>query len=160
MHSQDRFERRIINKWLFKLYLFRKLPLAFFAGLNVVELNEKRCVVLVPFKWLTQNPFHSIYFAAQAMAAEMSTGALGMLAIDNSNYKVSMLVVNMEARFLKKAAGKVYFVCTNGDQIQAAVKQAVLAGEGVEVKANSLVKLQDGTPVSNFIITWSFKAKM
>ncbi len=93
MQPSTNFKKRITNKWLFRLYLLNKLPLAFFAGLSVDELNEKRCVVHLPFKWVTKNPFHSIYFAVQALAGEMSTGALGMLAINNSNYKVSMLVV-------------------------------------------------------------------
>ncbi len=68
-------------------------------------------------------------------------------------------LVEICKQFLKKAAGKVYFVCEKGDQISDAVRQTILSGEGVEVKANSTGKLQDGTPVSNFIFTWSFKAK-
>ena len=43
----------------FRMFLFFKLPAAFFAGVRVREVDEKKCVVTVPYKWLSQNPFRS-----------------------------------------------------------------------------------------------------
>ncbi|MEO5562810.1 MAG: thioesterase, partial [Chitinophagaceae bacterium] len=47
----------------FRMFLFAKLPSAYFAGVRVREMDEKKCVVTVPYKWYTQNPFRSTYFA-------------------------------------------------------------------------------------------------
>ena len=58
-------------------FYFQKLPAAFFSGVRIKEVGETKCRVSVPYKWFTQNPFRSTYFACLAMAAEMSTGALG-----------------------------------------------------------------------------------
>src|SRR5215217_3906023 len=93
------------NPLKFRMFLLSKLPAAYFAGLRLVEASPERCVVTVPFKWFTQNPFGSIYFACLSMAAEMSTGALAMAAIYKRPQKVSMLVVQSEAQFFKKAKG-------------------------------------------------------
>jgi hypothetical protein len=38
----------------------------------------KNNVVSVKHRWINQNPFNSMYFAVQAMAAELATGALVM----------------------------------------------------------------------------------
>ena len=66
--KQNTFRSKLTNKWMFKLYLFQKMPIALLAGLQIRELNLEKSVVSVPFKWFSQNPFKSVYFATQAMA--------------------------------------------------------------------------------------------
>ena len=75
---QQFFFKLVQHPFKFNLFLFYKLPAAFFSGVRVKELTEEECVTSVPFKWLTQNPFRSIYFASLAMAAEMSTGVIAL----------------------------------------------------------------------------------
>ncbi|MBC8172290.1 MAG: DUF4442 domain-containing protein [Chitinophagales bacterium] len=157
--AQEKFRKQITNRLLFKLFLLQKLPIALIAGVTLRELNKEKCVVSVPFKWLSQNPFKSIYFATQAMAAEMSTGVLGLYAVRGNKPAISLLVTTLEAEFVKKATTRIYFTCENGQEIFDAVEKAISTGEGVSVKAKSTGKLRDGTVVSNFFITWSFKAR-
>ena len=73
--STHKFIQMIKHPVKFRMFLFWKLPAAFFSGVRIKEIDEERCVVTVPYKWLTQNPFRSTYFASLGMAAEMSTGA-------------------------------------------------------------------------------------
>ena len=70
-----------INVSKLNQFLFFKLPSAFLCGVRVKAINEKQCVVSVKHRWINQNPFNSMYFAVQAMAAELSTGALVMYQI-------------------------------------------------------------------------------
>ena len=65
----NQFIQTLKNPVLFRLYLFYKLPAAFFSGVRVREIDEQHCVVTVPYKWFSQNPFRSTYFACLAMAA-------------------------------------------------------------------------------------------
>ena len=53
-----------------------KLPSAWLCGVRVKAISKTDCSVGVKHKWINQNPFKSMYFAVQAMAAELSTGAL------------------------------------------------------------------------------------
>ena len=78
----------------FKLntYTFFKLPAAFWSGVRVKSISAETCMVSVKLGWFNQNPFKSIYFAVQAMAAEFTTGALVMFHIKASKQNISMLV--------------------------------------------------------------------
>ncbi len=143
----------------FGMFLFTKLPAAFFAGVRVREVNANRCMVSVPYKWLSQNPFRSTYFACLSMAAEMSTGALAMAHLYKINPPVSMLVVKVESEYFKKATGRTYFVCEDGDLFVNAIKETIATGEGVIVKAKSVGKNKEGEVVADFYITWSFKSR-
>ena len=73
------FSNLLKHPFKFRIFLLSKLPSAYFAGVRIREVDEKRCVVTVPYKWFTKNPFRSTYFACLGMAAEMSTGALCMV---------------------------------------------------------------------------------
>ena len=90
--------RKQVNGFGFNLFLLYKLPAAYFSGVRLVSLTEESCKVKIPYKWFSQNPFRSTYFACLAMAGEMSTGLPCLMAIDKMQPKVSMLVVNLESQ--------------------------------------------------------------
>ena len=153
------FSRLVQSKTKFKLYLLTNLPAAFFAGLRVTKADSNSCTITIPYRWSTRNPFRSIYFACLSMAAEMSCGILAMANVYKSVPKVSMLVINMEANFSKKATGRTRFSCEDGQQIREAVERAKATGEAQTVKTHSIGTLDTGEIVADFFITWSFKAK-
>jgi hypothetical protein len=142
-----------------KLYLLKNLPAAFFSGLKVIHANEKECRVSVPFKWFTQNPFRSTYFACLSMAAELSTGVLAMASVYGRKPSVSMLITGMESRFYKKAKGITYFFCEDGDIVTTAVDLAITSGNGQEIKLYTRGTNSDGDVVAEFWFTWSFRAR-
>ena len=59
-------------------FLIFKLPAAFFCGVRTKVLDDAKCVVSVKHRWINQNPFNSMFWAVQGMAAELTTGALVM----------------------------------------------------------------------------------
>jgi len=150
---------QMTSPFMLRLFMLKSLPLAFIAGLRVNELDGSHCVVSVPYGWRTQNPFRSTYFAAQSMAAEMSTGAIGMLAVKLAPMPVSMLIVGLDATFGKKATSRAYFTCEGGEQVFAAVRHTCDTGEPVTVTLPSVGRMKDGSEVSRFSFTWSFKRK-
>ena len=143
----------------FRLFLFTKLPAAYIAGVRVRDIDEKSCRVTVPFKWLSQNPFRSTYFACLSMAAEMSTGALAMAHLYKIHPPVSMLVVKVESEYFKKATGRTSFLCEDGERFRQAVEETLATGEARTVVARSVGTNAAGEVVASFNITWSFKAK-
>lgn len=140
-------------------FLMLKLPSAWLCGVRVKEISEGRCVTAVRHKWINQNPFNSLYFAVQAMAAELSTGALVMKAIKKSNKNISMLVFQNKSRFTKKATGTITFVCNDVSIIEEAVQQTVATGEGQTFWMKSTGYNKDGTEVSVFEFEWTIKLK-
>ena len=150
---------RMRNPWLLRGFMLAKLPLALFAGLRVRELTEDRCVVSVPYGWRSTNPFRSTYFAALGMAAEMSTGAPAMMAVETAPHPVAMLIVGLEASFEKKATATTAFVCEDGHKVFAAVAETVRTGEPVTVRMETVGRMPDNTLVARFVFTWSFKRR-
>ena len=67
------------------------------------------CITTVKFGWLNQNPFNSMFWAVQGMAAEFSTGFLLPKKLENL-VKISMLVVKNEAEFTKKRSEELLFL--------------------------------------------------
>ena len=74
----------------FKLnaFMFFKLPSAFWCGVRAKSISAEVCQTSVKHRWFNQNPFNSMYFTVQAMAAEFTTGALVMFQIKQSNANI------------------------------------------------------------------------
>jgi hypothetical protein len=70
-----------------------------------------------------------------------------------------MLVEKVEATFVKKATGTIYFTCEGGAAMEAAVDETLRTGEGVKLLSKSIGKNEEGVIVAEFTFTWSFKAK-
>src|ERR1700712_1331508 len=111
----------------FRMFLFSKVPSAYFSGVRVKDLDGFNCLVKVPYKWFSQNPFKSTYFACLSMAAEMTTGLLGLMHIHKRQPAVSMLVVKIEGNFIKKATGITVFTCEDGSAIKQTIEDAVMS---------------------------------
>ena len=148
-----------MNKFQLHLFLFLKIPISWIAGVRLKEMNDEICITKVKFGWLNQNPFNSMFWAVQGMAAEFSTGFLCAEKIRKSGKKISMLVVHNKAEFTKKAIGRVTFSCLQGKELDAVLQKAIETGEGQTLTLFSEGKDQKGDVVSKFAFTWSFKVK-
>ena len=141
------------------IFLFFKLPSAFWSGVRVKSISKEQCVVTVKHRWFNQNPFKSMYFAVQAMAAELTTGALVMMQIKKSGKNISMLVANNNSNFSKKATGRVTFTCNDGHLIEEAIKQTIATGEGQTIWMKSVGVNEKREQVSEMNFEWSIKLK-
>ena len=159
MSNTAKFLQLINHPVKFRLFLLSKLPSAFFSGVRVLSANEKTCVVKVPYKWFSQNPFKSTYFACLSMAAEMSTGLLCLMHLHKRQPAVSMLVVKIEGNFMKKATGITVFTCEDGNTIKKTIEDAIFSNEGKIITTKSYGRNAAGEIVAEFAVTWSFKVK-
>lgn len=140
-------------------FLMFELPAAYFTGVRTKYLDDKKCVVTVKHRWINQNPFNSMFWAVQGMAAELATGALVMHKQRESGKNISMLVANNNAAFTKKATGRITFECVEGSKIDDAISKAIATGEGQTVWLNAVGVNSDGVEVSNFNFEWTLKVK-
>ena len=152
------FRRQVLNPFKLRLFMLRKLPLAWLAGLRLTALTPEAATVTIRYKYLTQNPFRSIYFAALAMAAELASGIQAMQHTQGGG-PVSMLVVGLQAEFSKKAVGLITFTCPDGAAIAAAIAKSRATGEGRTVVCTSTGRDEAGNEVAEFRVTWSFRAR-
>jgi hypothetical protein len=143
----------------FRFFLFSRLPSAFFAGVRMKFISEEKCVVSVPYKWFSKNPFQSTYFACLAMAAEMSTGALTLSHIYKRTPSISMLITDMSAEYYKKATNITTFTCRDGIALRDAVEEAVAANGSNIITVKSTGTNEAGELVAEFAFTWSLKVR-
>ncbi|MDA9883054.1 DUF4442 domain-containing protein [Flavobacteriaceae bacterium] len=142
-----------INRWM----LF-KLPAAWLTGVRLTLIDESKCEVKVRFKWINQNPYRSMFWAVQAMAAELTTGMLLTKSIQDSNSDISMLLVSNKSSFYKKAVGKITFVCDEGEIAKQLINSTI---KNITSKAWFKAKGYDeaGDQVSEFDFEWSCKKR-
>ena len=143
----------------FNMFMFFKLPSAWWSGVRLHSLNESECIVKVKHSWINQNPFKSMFWAVQGMAAEMTTGAFLTREINLSGENISMLVSNNTAKFTKKATGKIRFVCNKGLEVKKLIQKAVDTGDSQTLWIDSTGYNEDNLVVSHFSFEWSVKTR-
>ena len=140
-------------------FLLFKLPSAFLCGVKLKELDNTKAIAKVTYRWLNQNPFKSMYFAVQSMAAELTTGAIVTKKIRESGEKISMLVTHHTGTFTKKAIGRITFTCADGLLIDEALAQTIKTGEGQTIVMKSIGVDEAGDQVSVYSFEWSIRLK-
>ncbi|RXP58553.1 DUF4442 domain-containing protein [Lutibacter sp. HS1-25] len=140
-------------------FLMFKLPSAYLCGVRLKTIDNNKAVVTVKYKWLNTNPFKSMYFAVQSMAAELSTGALVIKKIKESNRNIAMLVTSHSGDFTKKAIGTINFTCNDGDLINEALQKTIETGEGQTIVMKSVGVNENGEQVSAYKFEWSVKLR-
>lgn len=135
----------------YNIYNFFKLPSVWWCGIRVKSVNEESCLVSVKHRWINQNPFKSMFWAVQGMAAELSTGLLLMNEISRSKKSFSMLVLNNKANFKKKARGVITFRCDEGLKAKNAIDKAIQTRQPSTISMKSVGSDYSGDIVSEFI---------
>lgn len=136
-----------------------RLPAAFLCGVRVDSLDPDSCTARVTHRWINQNPFRSMYFAVQAMAAELTTGLLLIREIRESAADVSILIVGSRATFVKKATGKITFRCKDADAAREVVQEAITSNDSREITMRSVGYNADREVVSEMEFQWKIKLR-
>lgn len=158
-NQQRAFVKQFLHPYKQRWFFWKKLPMALLGKVRLIELNEEKAVATVPFNRRNINPFDSMYFAVQSMAAELSTAAPALLAIRGREFTVSLIIVNMEATFSKKAKTRLEFTCLNYPDYQEAIDSLNQAGDIAEVTATTEGRDESGDLVASFQFTWTFKRR-
>ena len=140
-------------------FTFFKLPSAWWCGVRLKYLDKNKAVATVTHRWVNQNPFRSMFWAVQGMAAELTTGAMVSTQIRDTGKRISMLVQNNNANFSKKATGKITFTCEDGHLIAEALERTIATGEGQTIWMKAVGVNNDGVEVSTFNFEWTLRLK-
>ena len=140
-------------------FLFFKLPSAYWSGVRVKSIDNNECFVSVKLNWFNKNPFKSIFWAVQGMAAELSTGMLVSKQINDRKINVSMLVISSSSNFYKKAVGRIKFNCIQGNELKNIFDKLDEKNPTNKFTMFSRGIDEVGDVVSDFKFEWSFKRK-
>jgi acyl-coenzyme A thioesterase PaaI-like protein len=140
-----------------------KIPVLFFVGPKVLEIDDHKCSVLIPLNLRTRNHLNSMYFGVLAAGADAVVGILAMnLGDEYGKGRIGIVFKDFKAEFLKRAEGDTLFVCHEGDKIREAIEAAVETRErqNLPVRVTATVPSESATdPVAEFTLTLSLKYK-
>jgi len=148
-----------MNQLKYTFFLFFQLPSAFFCGVRLKYLDSFKSIVSINHSWFNKNPFKSIFWAAQGMAAELTTGSLIKNAIKESGVNVSYLVIENKSSFYKKATGKIIFECNQGKELQDLFNSFDKDNNKAIIELKSIGTDSNNIKVSEFSFTWSLKVR-
>tara|TARA_B110000977_G_C11027267_1_gene473754 strand:- start:1155 stop:1598 length:444 start_codon:yes stop_codon:yes gene_type:complete len=138
---------------------FFALPAAWICGVRVDSIIKDKCVVRVKHRWINQNPFKSLFWAVQGMAAEMAGGLLLMNKINKSGQSIAMLLVGSSSVFTKKATGKILFTYDQGEELDKLIIDAVTTKLPQTITIKTKGVNEKGDVVSEFSFDWSIKLR-
>jgi hypothetical protein len=154
MRIHDLVQRRL----LFNAFLLKKLPLAWIAGIKRVRFSENSCSCQLKSCWISNNPWKSMYFAAEAMAAELCSGLLVLKFLEEASVPASTLIISMSAEFHKKAVGVIDFkAALSPDQISQLTQ--LKPEESTSFQVTSVATNSVNEVVATFNFEWSVKRK-
>jgi hypothetical protein len=139
---------------VFLLYLVRP---------SIVELNDRRCEVVIPLNWRTRRrDIQAMYLGVLVMGADVAGGLIAFNLITRSKERVSFVFKDVKAEFFKRAEDDVHFVCEDGEAIRSLMQRALTSGEREEatVSVTATVPAMLGDePVARFALTLSIKKR-
>ena len=140
----------------FRFFTVLTMPAAWFAGLRLDNIDDHACGTSLPGGWRTQNPFKTMYWAVQGMGAELATGAVPFAISRSMSEKLRMFVVGTEAKFVKRAKGRIKFTCDEAMKAREAIEESMKTGEPIEIDLRSVGRDDSGEVVSEWIFRWNF----
>lgn len=146
----------------FKLVGLFQIRMIGFVGAKLVTYNENKTVVKIPLNRRTRNHLGSMYFGSLATGADVTGAWIAFDYLARTKAPVSIVFKDINAKFLKRADGDVYFTCTNGPEVVKAFEATIADNERKNipllVTATVPSKYQD-EPVAEFNMTLSMRAK-
>jgi hypothetical protein len=157
-NSSSEYIKSITNPFKYWLMIGLKLPSVLFWGIKLIKLDDDECIVNIPFRFTTQNPFKSIYFAALNGAAELSTGLPVQMVLCDKGPS-SMLVTGFEAQFIKKASTHTRFICKDIQKLRTVMANVNPANPTAVVTLETIGYNLTNEEVCRMKVHWSIKCK-
>lgn len=143
----------------FEHILRTQIPIAWIAGVRFESYEGDTFKICVEHDFLNQNPFGSMFWAVEGMAAEFAGGIMLLDKIESTGESISMLVIKNEATFSKKAKGKIIFTCSEGAKVEDEIRKTIESGTPSVFELTSIGTDESGDEVAEFVFTWSIKVR-
>jgi acyl-coenzyme A thioesterase PaaI-like protein len=145
-----------------RAWALKNVFLLWFVQPSVIEVNERRCEIVVPLTWRTKNHLRSMYFGALCIGADVAGGLIAFHLMRTRKLRFAFVFKTIRDEFLKRPEDDVRITCEDGETVQQLVARANASGEReettVHVTARVPKKLGD-EPVARFEMTLSVKKR-
>jgi acyl-coenzyme A thioesterase PaaI-like protein len=139
-----------------------KIPMFFWLGPRLLELDDEGCAIEIPLGWRSKNHLGSMYVGALCAGADLASGLHAARLIQERYRNVKLVFADMRCEFLKRADGDVVFRSRDGRRVAEALRQTDATGERVTlpIEVVATVPRRYGEePVARFTMGLSLKRK-
>jgi acyl-coenzyme A thioesterase PaaI-like protein len=151
----------ISSTFAIRLWSFLKVPLLFAVRPSLVSVDDEQATIRIRLRRRTRNHLGSMYVGALCIGADCAGGLIAMQRIQQHGNQVSLIFQDVQAEFLRRAEGDVFFTCRDGLAISELVRRALESGEreAMPVEVIATVPEIDQEPVARFVLTLSLKRR-
>lgn len=112
-----------------RFFAFMKIPLLWSLKPSILRVDKNHVVIKIPLRRFSKNHLNSMYFGALSAGADLVVGTKVVFRIFRSKERVDFAFKDFKAQFLKRAEDDVYFVCNEGEAIDALIDKTLQTGE-------------------------------
>lgn len=147
--------RRI--QWMLFLLGRLKIPMIGFVRPRIIEMDDQKVIIRIRLRRRTRNHLGSMYFGVLAVGADLA-GAIHSVYFTGGK-GMSMAFKSMQAQFLKRAEGDVFFESKDGRVIREMIEVSRQTGERVNRMVEVSAVNIKGELVAHFKMEISIKMK-
>lgn len=116
-------------RWKLFLLGFVKIPMIHFVRPKLIDVNDTKITIRIPFRRRTKNHLNSMYFGALAVGADLAAGLHVYYLSERLGNNISLAFKSTTGQFLKRPESDVYFYCEEGAFILDEIKSAKISQE-------------------------------
>ena len=147
-----------------RLWALRNVFLLWLIGPHIIEINDRRCEMVVPLNWRTRRrDIHAMYLGTLCMGADIAGGLIAFQIMTRSKDRLSFVFKDIHGEFFKRAEDDVHFSCDEGANIVALVERALASGAREETTVNVVARVPKKLgeeAVGRFAMTLSVKKRI
>ena len=145
-----------------RAWSLRNVFLLFFVKPSVLELNDRRCEIVIPLNWRTRrHDIKAMYLGTLCMGGDVAGGLIAFSMLGRSKQRVSFIFKDIKGEFFKRAEDDVHFSCEDGPLIADLLQRTLASREREEATVTvtaTVPKKLGKEPVARFQLTLSLKA--
>ena len=151
------------STFVVRMWALRNVFLLWLVRPRIVEVNDRRCEMIVPLNWRTRRrDIHAMYLGTLCMGADIAGGLIAFQIMTRSKEPMSFVFKDIRGEFFKRAEDDVHFACEDGPLIQQMVARALASGEREEALVRVVARVPKKLghePVAQFELTLSVKRR-
>lgn len=144
-------------QWMLFLLGLLKIPMIGFVRPKIIEMDDQKVIIRIRLRRRTRNHLGSMYFGALSVGADLA-GAIHSVYFTGGK-GMSMAFKSMQAEFVKRAEGDVFFESKHGKLISQTIEESRQTRERVNRMVEVTAKNIKGELVAHFKMEISIKMK-
>ncbi|MAY84432.1 MAG: DUF4442 domain-containing protein [Flavobacteriales bacterium] len=151
------FPNSAFNRWRLNFILHRVIPFNRPHRLKVIQIDDEKCRVLLPYRKKNLNHIKGLHACAQTTAAEYASGLFLLNRLGFKKYRIIMKKISAEYHYQAKTSAVAEFSMSNSELEEKVLKPLESEGK-VYILCQIELKGENGDHFSMVTTEWQVKS--